>query len=75
METKVTVKRRYVKDGPIEMYITTDDRQASAACALCKEDFDEISFTLSLRANEIEYFIPLLDVIKNEYENILQERR
>lgn len=75
METKVTVNRRYVKDGPIEMTISTDNYKGTASAVLDKDHYGEIQLTLSIRATEIEYITPLLEVIKNEYEKLLQDRK
>lgn len=75
MEVKVSVNRRYVKDGPIEMYISTSDNKGGAAAILDNDHYGEIALSVSISASEIEYVTPLLNVVKEEYEKLLQDRK
>lgn len=75
MDVKVSVRRRYVKDGPIEMNIITEDNKCQIASVLDKDYYGKIRFDLTLTTDEIEYVTPLLEVVKNEYEKILQDRK
>jgi len=74
MEVKVTVNRRYVEGGPIEMFIR-DEHSNTRLRAILDDYYGQNRLHLSMIAKEIEYAAPLLEVFKNEYEKIIQERK